>query len=393
MRIKAAIILAAALLFASCTKNDPVSGTGTASDVMIMYSAGNSNLFQYLASDLEDLKGEGLDDALPKPGDGRRLILVTQNAYNGTPPIYVVDVKRDFLGRAACDTLLTLNDGSQLTSAPTMRRMLEFVRDEVPAERYGMVFSSHGTGWLPEEFYSTYSESSNVFSTRSIGMHWDKDFNCIEMTIQDFADALPFNVEYMLIDACLMGGVETAWQLRDRCGLLAFSQTEILAEGFDYSNLVRRLLVERNPLGAAQDYFAQYEAKTGVSNSATISVVDCTAMEPLATVCKDLFERYRAAIAAVDPDRVQGYFRFGRHFFYDLRDILVKSGVADADIQRLDTALEGCVLYEAHTDNFMGSFDITDDCGLSMYLPCDGCEELDIFYRKLDWNKATGLVK
>ena len=393
MKLKAAIMLAAALICASCSKTDPASGTGTASDVMIMYSAGNSNLCDYLAEDLEDLKGGALNDALPQPGDSRRLILVTQNAYNGTPPIYVVDVSRDFLGRAACDTLLTLNDGSQLTSAPTMRDILEFIQDNVPSEHYGFVFSSHGTGWLPEEWYSNYKENSQTFGKFSIGMHWDEDFNSIEMSIQDFVDALPCKMDYILMDACLMGGVETAYQLRDKCGLLAFSQTEILAEGFDYAKLTRRLLVEHNPLGAAQDYFAQYEAESGVNGSATISAVDCTALEPLATVCKDIFERYRAAIATVDPGTVQGYFRYNKHWFYDLKDILVKSGVSGADLTAFDSALGQCMLYEAHTDNFLGSFDITDDCGLSMYLPCDGCAELDDFYRKLDWNKATGLVK
>ena len=393
MKLKAALIFAIAILCASCTKTDLRSGDGADTDVMIIYSAGNNNLFTYLAQNLEEVKGKALDDALPQPGDGRRLILITQNDFKGTPPIYVVDVSRDFLGRAVCDTLLTLDNGSQTACASTMRELLEFVGEKVPAERYGMVFSSHGTGWLPEEFYSNYTGNSSVFGKRSIGMSLDDDFNSIEMTIQDFTDALPFKMDYILFDACLMGGIEIAYQLRDKCDLTAFSQAEILAMGFDYTKLVRRLLVEHNPIGVAQDYFAQYEAKTGTSSSATISVVDCTALEPLATVCKDLFERYRAEIANVNPGEVQGYFRYGRHFFYDLRDIIVKSGVADADLQSLDTALEACVLYNAYTDSFLGSFDITDDCGLSMYLPCDGCEELDIFYRKLDWNKATGLVK
>ena len=32
-------------------------------------------------------------------------------------------------------------------------------------------------------------------------------------------------------------------------------------------------------------------------------------------------------------------------------------------------------------------------CGLSMYLPCNGSEYLDNFYKTLEWNKATALVK
>ena len=36
----------------------------------------------------------------------------------------------------------------------TLREVLGFVKDNFPAKGYGMVFSSHGSGWLPAGYYS-----------------------------------------------------------------------------------------------------------------------------------------------------------------------------------------------------------------------------------------------
>ena len=41
----------------------------------------------------------------------------------------------------------------------------------------------------------------------------------------------------------------------------------------------------------------------------------------------------------------------------------------------------------------MNAFEIKTFSGFSMYLPSHGSGELNRFYRTLDWNIATGLVR
>ena len=41
----------------------------------------------------------------------------------------------------------------------------------------------------------------------------------------------------------------------------------------------------------------------------------------------------------------------------------------------------------------MNEFTIDTFSGFSMYLPCNGTNELDKYYQTLKWNKATDLVK
>ena len=96
-------------------------------------------------------------------------------------------------------------------------------------------------------------------------------------------------------------------------------------------------------------------------------------------------------MAIVNPSSVQHYFRYNKHWFYDLEDILVQSGASDEDLKSFRTAMSSCVLYNEATPSFLG-IPIKAHCGFSMYLPADGDPELDTFYRTLSWNNATHLV-
>ncbi|MFA6677789.1 MAG: hypothetical protein WCS34_09435, partial [Bacteroidales bacterium] len=51
------------------------------------------------------------------------------------------------------------------------------------------------------------------------------------------------------------------------------------------------------------------------------------------------------------------------------------------------------VLYEAHTDSFLDSFDLENCSGLSCYIPNPKSDELYKYYYDLDWNKAVSLIR
>ena len=121
-------------------------------------------------------------------------------------------------------------------------------------------------------------------------------------------------------------------------------------------------------------------------------------MDRLATVCKQLFQKYREGIYSLEWSDVQYYFRPGfaysadvKHLF-DIQDILVQAGISAEDKAGFDAALKECILYEAHTPQFL-SVPLTRACGLSMYLPTSGTYELTSYYAgHVAWNKATELI-
>ena len=210
----------------------------------------------------------------------------------------------------------------------------------------------------------------------------------------------------MIFDACFMGAVEVAYELRNVTEMLVASQTEILADGMDYETMTTYLFKngKTDLKGFCQNFYDYYNSKSGEFQSATISMVDCTMLEPLAQVCSEIFSANRAGIAALEgSDKVQKYFRKEyediHKWYYDLESIARNCGSDESQLQRLSDALEGCILYKAATERFISMenaanpFYIKEHSGLSMYLPYSNRPYLNAFYKELEWNKATGLVQ
>ena len=369
-------------------------------NVMIMVSGGYNNLSSYLTADLKEM-AEGF---LPQGTYQSANVLMVlsrlpQNDLSTTsvPVLYRLYAGAD--GKPVRDTIRVWGTDDRLFGGTVLSDALQLVQDRYPAKTYGMVLSSHASGWLPPGYY----EKPSAFETgskglRSIGQDKDNGVS-VEMDLVDFADAIPFKMDYLVLDCCLSGGVEVAWALRGKVDRVAFTQTETMAEGFDYSAIVRRLLggATPDPLGVCQDFYQYYDAQSGIMRSATISMVDTREMEPLAQVSATLFEKYREPMSALRDNQVQGYFRANRHYFYDFRDILVQAGITEEELSQLDEALAACVLYKAATPWFMqggqDGFPINAHCGLSMYLPSQGTEFLDNYYKaNIAWNQATHLV-
>ena len=421
------LILAAGMFF-SCGKQNPnfkekmvldgsaqsgdIQGTSrTANDetrrVLIVYSAGYNSLSNYLSTDINDL----LNGYAPTPyRTSNVLLLITRLTkryldYSSPSEPLLIQITRKEGGETVCDTLRRWDGSRPIASPDFMREALEYVKLRFPAASYGMVISSHGTGWLPWNYYS-YPElyeggdTGDTFwapGKRTLGQDvGDSVDTNAEIELKDLPEVIPFHLDYFLVDACLMGGIELAYQMKDVCDYIGFSQTEILADGFDYLTAASRLIENRtaDPEQVCRDYFEAYENNPSASyRCATISFVDCRKLEPLADVCSDLFSKYNQKIRSLNPYTIQGYFRQGKHYFYDLQDILLHCGLTAEEKEALQQALDGAVVYKAATPTFLG-IDINVHSGFSMYLPANGTSFLDSFYKEnIAWNARTGLVQ
>lgn len=388
--------------------------TSEKAQVLVLYSAGFNSLCAALEDDVNDMKS----GYLPLVGSMSKAVLVYSRRlsktgrYTDRTPSYLIRLSSDGWGKVISDTLKTWPETDEAVSASTMTDVLETVKGLYPHASYGMVFSSHGSGWLPSGYYSTgkitagtaglqavpYIDPNSDGSmprVKSIGIDNITSRNTYEMEIETFAQALPMKFDYIIIDACLMGCIEVAYALKDKCDKLVFSQAEVLEDGLcDYTTLTQRVLRPAVPdlYNLCEDSYRHYKNQDDpIYRSLTISMIDCTRLDGLAESCKSLFSKYRNQISLVNAANVQGYFRSRKHWFYDLTDILRQSGVPEADMTDYNKAMSDCVLYNAATDTFI-NFDIRTHCGLSMYLPADGNSELDEFYKTLSWNKASGLV-
>ena len=367
--------------------------------VMVMISAGYNSLSGYLSEDLKDLESGYIPEGTYFNAD---VLLVLARlpksagdyASPSTPVLYRLWANRS--GEVQRDTIQVWGGDTQLCTRETIHEALSTTQKKYPAQSYGVVFSSHGSGWLPPGYYTDPSKfepsSGSLWSLRSIGQ--DKTpSGGTEMDLNDFADAIPMHLDYCLIDACLSGCVEVAHALKGKADIVGFSPTEVLADGFDYKNITTHLFARPlDPVEVCREYFAYYNAQSGSNRSATITAVDTRKMDALEAVCKELFEAYRPILKTMSGGNVQGYFRYDRHYFYDLRDILVQAGISEQEKTRLDAALSQFIVYQAATDYFL-SIPLKRVCGLSMYLPSMGSTYLNNYYKEhVSWNQATELV-
>ncbi|MBO5419716.1 MAG: hypothetical protein J6A22_06480 [Bacteroidales bacterium] len=388
--------------------------------VLTMYLAGFNSLYGYLKADIEDIT----QGWLPRnsPNDNVLLIyshLAEKGNYNKPVSPVLIRVTRDEYdeSKPVLDTLVVYDKNTISSSPEQFNAVLSYVKESFDADHYGLIISSHSTGYLPAGYTSNtkammYSGRMNTDYYSSVAVPYteftrdsyspevksicsDREGSIShEMELTDFAESIPFKLDYILFDTCLMGGIEVAYELKDKCDLIAFSQTEILAEGFNYKTLTSHLLEneEPAPIEVCKDYFEYYDAQTGIERSATISLIDCNGLDKLAKTCKEIFANNRKGLDTINCNSVQGYYDHGWHWFYDLEDTVVKAGASETELNALREALDDCVIYKAHTPSFLGKFRITTHSGFSMFIPANGSAYLKEFYKSLKWNEATSLV-
>jgi Clostripain family. len=395
--------------------------------VLLFYVAGFNSLYSYVQQDMDE---ELVQSPLPEKKRSADVLLVYSKiaATGSYAPVksYLRRIYKDSEGKVASDTLLTIGADKLACSPETMSQILTFVKQQFPAREYGMIYSSHGSGWLPEKYYYSPStfESNNrnklgiaprgfedipsgtmaddpfAGMVRSIGVDEaarDNTSSYKELTNEEFASGIPFKLDYLLFDMCLSAGVEAYYALRDKADVIGGSPAEVLGDGmFDYTKITSYLF---NPDGTDleglyRDSFNRYDIQTDpLYRSATASLVESKGMNDLADVCKMLFEKYRSEIASLNYRSVQGFYRLDRHYFFDLEDVFIKCGASQEDLTLLRNAMGKCVIRSYATPSFMKTFDIDICSGMTTYLPSGGTALLNRYYREEAWNKATEFVK
>ena len=419
---------------AGCCKNNLDEPIKENRKVLLFYECGFNNLGDYIKSNMES-PNRGLPSGyIPEKGEDV-LLVYSRIAENGHTPVnsYLRRIYKTSKGKVISDTLKVFGKETIAASPSTLSAVLNLVKEKFPAKGYGMVVSSHGSGWLPAGYYYSPSRFENDHKgevgtsrqgiaaqsvghprlpvpegdlpdtdpfygmTRSIGQDYTKDsYYGHEMSVSEFVDAIPYHLDYILFDMCYTAGVEMAYALKDKADYLGLSPAEVLGDGmFNYTKITSFLLNRETPdlEGLFKDSFEMYDKQSGAYRSSTVNLVRTSGLDNLASVCARMINEYSDALADAPVDDIQGYYRQGRHYFYDLVDIFEKCGASKADLEDLDKAVDGCVIYKNSTGQFLEEFDIKAYSGFSMYLPCAGTPLLDLYYRKEVWNNATRLVK
>ena len=349
---------------------------------VLLYMVANNNLSYDAENSISRLQNGYI------PAEEGNLLVYKHCA--GMDPV-LLHIKKGEEGTVVADTAYRFPPRVSATKS-ALTQALNVTQALFPADSYGLILWSHGTGWIPP-----LASSSSAAQEQMSGSCPERTFGLdgkVELEIRDLAQAIPYKLSFMLMDACFMGGIETAYEVKDSVDYYIGSPAEILTESFPYHKIMQHIFKSTPDYAAVcKEYYDYYNAKSGAERSATVALMDCSKLAEVAEVAKRVFDQYGERIASLDLSLLQPYFRGSNSkYFYDLKDLV--DAIADASLSaEFAAALERAVPYKASTPYFI-ELPIRSFCGVSTYVPGNPADtKLADYYKQYKWNQATGMIK
>lgn len=260
---------------------------------------------------------------------------------------------------------------SQIATDPTMmEEVFKDMQTAAPSDSYGVIFGSHGTGWM----------KGNSVLTKAFGD--DSGYN---IDIPDLANALKNSftkkLDFVLFDACMMGTVEVCYELKDVTSHCVASVLETPVYGFPYDQLLSYLYADSVDYSAVCHEFISFNKTNNLWG--TCAAVDCSQMDNLAEAVKAKLLEWKEALPSVSLENVQQYgVNSYQYFSYDVldffRELGRKHGVAETnlntEIASVQSVLNQAVIAKECLAGPEYEFEelTVDDarfCGIGMYIP------------------------
>lgn len=371
MRFYATLASTILLLTAvSCSNdNEPTIKPDGPSRTILVYMVATNSLSDNVADDIEEM----MQGMTAVEGDDCHLLVYEAN-YNADPMLYEITSAN---GKASISPLKTYQT---TTSSASVERMSEVISDAVataPAESYGLVLWSHATGWV--RVLESASKSSGTVRPTDFA-----DDNGQWMTISDLAKAIPDGLfDFIYADACYMGCIEIAYQLRDKANYYIASPTETLSPGMPYDENIPCFFKETADLVAAcQNTYNYYASR---ASSATIALIDCSKLEQTADLCHQIHST--TSVTEVNTSELQCYNRASRSTYFDFFQYTSLLASPQQATELYDIANQ-LVPYKAATAKFL-TINIDPDhySGLSTYIMGTASDFNEQYYTTLDWYK------
>lgn len=293
------------------------------------------------------------------------------------------------------DNVKDYNDGVDPLDPERITEVINYVTENYPADKYGLVLWSHSTGSQPY-LVSAPKVDSNLDQVSlpeqySFGQDVtiDNGEPHYQINVDSLADAIPDHLfEYIWFDSCYMSNIESIYQLRNKCNTYVGYATEVLDAGLPYQYVLPFMVGEKPDLTMAAQTFFNYYA----GSIATIAVTDMLKLEALADYCKNIYNEG----VQVSPFGMMKYTRFSTGPFYDFGDYTKAMGeVNDIEVtdEEWQNIINECVVYKAATSHDFAGNRIHSErySGISTHIYSfgDADSETEAFYKSLDWYKRV----
>lgn len=363
----------AIFFFASCDESDYREPEN--SRTVIFYLIADNSLSNYTQVNVEEL----LVGTTKKNLNKGNLILYIDNRKED-PQLLQIEMK----GGKAVKKVVKTYEEQDSTDPVVMKKVLNDITKKFTTKQYGLVLWSHGSAWLPED-------TDRMIRTRSFG---DDRGNVLE--ISTLKEILSDNVhfDFILFDACYMGNIEVAYELRKTTDYLLASPMEILGKGFPYDKLVGKFfsMPTADVKGICEAFYSYYaNQEEEIRRSASVTLVATEKLENLAATMRPIMKTHELDLATVDLQNVQALEYYSeKRLLYDFDDYM-KNLTSSNEYASFQNSLREVILYSAYTPTSYfakptKSIEINSCCGLTVY-PLGFNPELDEWYTGLEWYK------
>lgn len=355
----------------------------------LLYMVGQNDLSGFLTDNIDDLK-EGLEKT-----DIDAKILVYAD-ISSAPELYLI--AKDENGVVTKSTVKTYADRYSV-DPEVMKEVVNYVFDTYPSKMRAVTFSSHADGSL-----YTY----NTVPKRSFGYEGSAGYGMNVTDIREALEGCP-KLDLIMFDACMMAGVETAYELKDCTHYFLATPNSVPGEGFPYDKVLPDILkMDAEGLSqAAQGYMDHFHGNTVKwDDFVSISLTDVTKMDSLAIYMDSLFQskEVQERVSRVKRDQLQ-MFEDG-YELYDYGHWADSVGKDNKYLPKVKEHLDRAVVYKAHSDyasvddyGYNMLIPVRDEtfCGLNTYVPPVGIsmQELSqrVFFTTLKWYRAAGFYR
>ncbi len=317
-RLKIFILLLSAIFLTSCHHYEEPEKT--ARRTVIIYMAGENSLTAYYRDDINEmLLGKG-----QIPLDCNLVVYVDNTSM---PTVYT------FSAQTGQSTWKIYPEHDSCDSITFSKNLADIIK-AFPAEHYGLVMWSHGSGWLPQTPVSRSATSQRKDKEmqvpaqhKTIGV--DNNQNNFKLNfgteleipaMRRMLEQLGVHWDYIFFDACFMQCVEVDYELRKLCDYVIGSPAEIPGDGAPYAQIMSALFAdEGGPEQLCERYYDAYKNNYGL----IISAVRTSELEAFAQATKPLVQTIFKNHRQYDMDGVQKYgiFDYGSIWkteFYDV---------------------------------------------------------------------------
>lgn len=288
----------------------------------------------------------------------------------------------DVFGEATVLKTYIETEGYNATDPEVMMQVFRDMQTAAPSQSYGLIFGSHASGWMPAS--ATVSRAFGDDDGYSINIPELRD-----VLTNSFASG---NLDFILLDACMMGSVEVSYELRNVADYCIASVMETPASGFPYQRMFHYLsdtdVDYQRICTAFTDYYQ--------SGWGTCAAIDCSRLDNLADAVAGELQNHAADISTLDYQNIQQYGASSyRNFSFDIGDFFrqLNGGTIPASIQ---TALDQAVIAKSCISgkySYLPEVDADRFCGIGMFFPEYTGRTIsweDYYRTSISWYQAVG---